>query len=286
MLLVMFLLFLVQQICATNEQQNGIDCPTSSCGKIANISRPFRLKGDPTHCGDSRYELSCENDVTVLYLYGGKYHVQAINYDNFTIRVVDPGVEEGSCSSLPRYFLSQSNFTGVYGESVGPYRTTQRQFSDPYVKSVLKHIIYMNCSHRVSENYKYVNTSPCVKWQSKGYMYAIAGDLTAADLEVGCRIKLVSPTSWWGLEENKPSYIVMNRALLYGFEISWLPFACAEQCPNSRYGDCSFDSSSLKFQCSFFCNGIFGLLKIRCGKGIQIQVKIIFLVTRNLIYLL
>ena len=199
MLLVMFLLFLVQQICATNEQQNGIDCPTSSCGKIANISRPFRLKGDPKDCGDSRYELSCENDVTVLYLYGGKYHVEAINYDNFTIRVVDPGVEEGSCSSLPRYFLSQSNFTDAYhGEAVDPYQPSQYQFSDQfgsYVKSVLKHIIYMNCSHRVSENYKYVNTSPCVKWQSKGYMYAIAGDLTARDFEVGCRIKLVSPTS-------------------------------------------------------------------------------------------
>ena len=66
-LLVIFLL-LVQQICARNEQDNGIDCPTSSCGKIANISRPFRLKGEPIHCGDSRYELGCENDVTVLYL--------------------------------------------------------------------------------------------------------------------------------------------------------------------------------------------------------------------------
>jgi len=126
-LLVIFLL-LVQQICARNEQDNGIDCPTSSCGKITNISRPFRLKGDPIHCGDSRYELSCVNNVAVLYLYGGKYHVEAINYDNFTIRVVDPGVEKGSCSSLPRYFLSQSNFTSVYGDTVGPYRTTQSEF--------------------------------------------------------------------------------------------------------------------------------------------------------------
>ncbi|KHN05169.1 hypothetical protein glysoja_028067 [Glycine soja] len=78
---------------------------------ITNITYPFRLKGDPKGCGDNRYELACENNVTVLYLYSGKYHVQAINYNNFTIRVVDPGVQQPNCSSLPRYFLSPTNFS-------------------------------------------------------------------------------------------------------------------------------------------------------------------------------
>ncbi|KAK7373020.1 hypothetical protein VNO80_06414 [Phaseolus coccineus] len=268
-LLVMFLLFVVQQICARNEQEHAMDCPTSSCGKITNISRPFRLKRDPIYCGDSRYELDCENNVTVLYLYSGKYHVQAINYNNFTIRVVDPGVEEPSCSSLPRYFLSKSNFSHAYHvDAVAPYRTTQNQFSDElgnYEKSLLKHIIYLNCSHPVSEKNKYVNTAPCVKWQSKGYMYAVAaGDLTAAELKVGCGVKLVSPTSWWGLDANESSYTDMNRALLYGFEMSWLHFACDDQCPSSTYGECSFNSSISKLQCSLCDDMLFGRLLVPC----------------------
>ncbi|QCE06173.1 brassinosteroid insensitive 1-associated receptor kinase 1 [Vigna unguiculata] len=266
-LLVMFLLFVVQQICARNEQEHASDCLPSSCGKIANISRPFRLKGDPVHCGDRRYELSCENNITVLNLYSRKYHVQAINYINFTLRVVDPGVEEQSCSSLPRYFLSRSNFSDAYhAGDMDPYRATLDQFSEvgPHRKSLFQHIIYLNCSHPVSENYKYVNTTPCVKWESKGYMYAIAGDLTSADFEVGCRIKLLSPTSWWGLDANKSSYTMMNSALLYGFEISWKNFACEDQC-HSPYGDCYFDSSTLKLRCFPYCNDIFGVLETKCA---------------------
>lgn len=64
-------------------------CSPSSCGEIHNISYPFSLRGDPKYCGDRRYTLSCENNHTVLYLYAGKYYVQQINYDNYTIRVVD-----------------------------------------------------------------------------------------------------------------------------------------------------------------------------------------------------
>ncbi|ESW13188.1 hypothetical protein PHAVU_008G174900 [Phaseolus vulgaris] len=273
-LLVMFLLFVVQQICATHEREKTMDCPTSSCGKITNISRPFRLKRDPIHCGDSRYELDCENNVTVLYLFSGKYHVQAINYHNFTIRVVDPGVEEPSCSSLPRYFLSKSNFTDAYhGHAVAPYLTSQYQISDElsnYEKSLWKHIIYLNCSHPVSEKNKYVNAAPCVKWQSKGHIYAIGGDITAAELEVGCGVKLVSPTSWWGLDES--SYTDMNRALLYGFEMSWLQFACDDQCQESPYDVCSFNTSSLNLQCALLCPDIFGIRLVRCGRGIWSQL--------------
>ncbi|KAM3729812.1 hypothetical protein ACB098_12G038900 [Castanea mollissima] len=65
-------------------------CSASSCGNIHNISLPFRLNTDPENCGDPRYELSCENNHTVLlYLFGGKYFVQEISYNNYTIRIVD-----------------------------------------------------------------------------------------------------------------------------------------------------------------------------------------------------
>ncbi|ESW33442.1 hypothetical protein PHAVU_001G069700 [Phaseolus vulgaris] len=99
------LLFLLHLIHGENA------CPPSSCGKISNISHPFRLKEDPKGCGLSSYELSCENNIALFSLYSGTFHVQAINYNNFTIRVVDPGLQQTNCSSLPRYFFSPSNFT-------------------------------------------------------------------------------------------------------------------------------------------------------------------------------
>ncbi|KAL6320827.1 hypothetical protein AAG906_008827 [Vitis piasezkii] len=49
-------------ICAANGNQT---CRPSSCGEIQNISNPFRLKGDPSGCGDPDYELVCENNRTM-----------------------------------------------------------------------------------------------------------------------------------------------------------------------------------------------------------------------------
>ncbi|XP_017973196.1 PREDICTED: rust resistance kinase Lr10 isoform X2 [Theobroma cacao] len=70
-------------------------CSPSSCGSIQNISYPFRLNSDPHNCGVPRYNSSCQNNLTVLNLKSGKYYVQAINYNNYTIRLVDAGVQKG-----------------------------------------------------------------------------------------------------------------------------------------------------------------------------------------------
>ena len=72
-------------------------CLPSSCGNITHITYPFRLQADPEKCGNKRYELVCENNVTVLYLHSAKYHVQAINYNNYTVRVVDPALQLHNC---------------------------------------------------------------------------------------------------------------------------------------------------------------------------------------------
>ncbi|RVW22544.1 Rust resistance kinase Lr10 [Vitis vinifera] len=60
---------------------------------------------DPESCGESEYELACENNRTILYLYSGKYKVEEIKYENFTIRVVD------DFSSLPLDSCTYRNFT-------------------------------------------------------------------------------------------------------------------------------------------------------------------------------
>ncbi|XP_047178572.1 rust resistance kinase Lr10-like [Vigna umbellata] len=237
--LLMVLLLLFLQICAAKYYQEHL-CPPSSCGKITNIKEPFRLQGDPYKCGDERYELGCENNVTVLYLLSAKYHVEAINYENYTVRVVDPALQHHNCSSLPLHSLSRSNFSDTY---------THRYF-DQYQAGLgeyhnweslnFEHIVFLNCKHSARENGKYVESGECVKWDSKGYAYAVGGDLKAEDLEVGCDVKLVAPTSLRSL--NYDSYTAIHRGLAYGFEISWVNLACQNHCP--FHGFCNFNSKS------------------------------------------
>nr|XP_007161168.1 hypothetical protein PHAVU_001G048100g [Phaseolus vulgaris]ESW33162.1 hypothetical protein PHAVU_001G048100g [Phaseolus vulgaris] len=242
------LLLLLHHISATKDEQQ-LFCPLSSCGKISNISYPFRLKGDPEKCGEERYELGCENNVTVLYLYSAKYHVQSINYNNYTVRVVDPALQHHNLSSLPLRFLSRSNFSDTYTYTSfydsDPYQAGLRSYENWELS--FSHIVFVNCNHSVGEKGKYVESGEWVKWEGKGYAYAIGGDLKAEDLEVGCEVKLVAPTSLSTFDNH--SYSSMHTALNYGFEISWIELACQNLCPH-RF--CYFASSNQKLKCEGF----------------------------------
>jgi len=99
----------------------------------------------------------------------------------------------------------------------------------------------------VTENPKYVDTGGCVNWEWEGYIYAVAGDLIAEDIEVGCDVKLVAPTSWWGLDTNRYSYPMMHTALVYGFELSWIRLVCDDD--RCAHTDCYFSSSSQTLEC-------------------------------------
>ena len=242
----MVLLLLVHRICATKDEQEHA-CPPSSCGKITNIIKPFRLKGDPEECGDERYELGCENNVTVLYLNSSQYHVKSINYNNYTVRVVDPSLQPHNCSSLPLRSLSRSNFSDTYSSYTDPYQAGLKAFRNRE-SLVFEHIVFVNCNHSVRESRKYVDTSEYVKWDSKGHAYVIGGELKAEDFEVGCEVKLVAPTSLRPLDNH--SYTAMHSALAYGFEISWINVACHNRCP-LQGRDCYFDYSCQKLQCGF-----------------------------------
>ncbi|XP_014503370.1 LEAF RUST 10 DISEASE-RESISTANCE LOCUS RECEPTOR-LIKE PROTEIN KINASE-like 2.1 [Vigna radiata var. radiata] len=263
-LLVVLLLILLHHISATKDHQEH-RCPPSSCGNIPNITYPFRLQGDPENCGDERYELGCENNVTVLYLYSAKYHVQAINYDNYTVRVVDPALQHHNCSSLPIRSLSRSNFSDTYTDSADLYQASLYLYLN-WESLNFEHIVFLNCNHSVRENEKYVESGECVKWDSKGYAYAVGGDLKAEDLEVGCDVKLVAPTSFKTF--NKHSYAAIHRALAYGFEIFWVNLACQNHCPNKEF--CDFDSSSQKLLCyPLYEESLLQWLKILAGLPLE-----------------
>ncbi|KAH7659319.1 Wall-associated receptor kinase galacturonan-binding domain-containing protein [Dioscorea alata] len=91
----------------------GDYCASSSCGNLTNIRYPFRLKDDPSNCGDPNYELTCDNlNHTLLTLFSHSYYVTNITYYgdgiNFdvTVEYVEilekyNNINNGSCSHLP-----------------------------------------------------------------------------------------------------------------------------------------------------------------------------------------
>ncbi|KAI7995919.1 hypothetical protein LOK49_LG11G00076 [Camellia lanceoleosa] len=90
--------------------QYSSSCGGDGGGNTLNIIYPFRFQGDPENCGNKKYELPCENNHPIFqFSSGAKYYVLAFNYNNYTIRLVDVGIQNGNCSSLPLYPLSNGN---------------------------------------------------------------------------------------------------------------------------------------------------------------------------------
>ncbi|KAL6187072.1 hypothetical protein ACLB2K_043187 [Fragaria x ananassa] len=184
--------------------KDGAKCVPSSCGDIHNISYPFRLQQDPEQCGYLNHTLECDhNNITVLRLFSQEYYVKAINYDNRTIRVVDPGLDKNNCSSLPRFPLSKSNFSYLDTSS--------------YWTNSLESVIFLKCANPVNSS-RYVSTAPCIN--SEMYGYAVRGNISAEDVENGCTVY------WMGVmpyeeEDRNVSYQDIHDQMVYGFELRY-----------------------------------------------------------------
>ncbi|KAI8008655.1 Rust resistance kinase Lr10 [Camellia lanceoleosa] len=229
----------------------------SSCGNIQNIRYPFRFEGDPENCGKKIYELACHNNRPLLNLFssGKYYYVKAINYNNYTIRLVDVGVQNGKCSSLPLYSLSFRDFSNDYS----PYRpyspySPYRPYS-PYEYLCLETVaVLMECENPVNSPL-YMNTSStaytsCINKTVKSsssqthyyYSYFLFGNLSASDVADLCRIDEIVATTLWS-PTTAASYNSSSKfmeQLAYGFELSWTNILC-ENCTG---GTCVIDPTT------------------------------------------
>ncbi|XP_035548838.1 rust resistance kinase Lr10-like isoform X2 [Juglans regia] len=246
---------------ASSLKNNHHYCPPSSCGNIPNISYPFRLKDDPPNCGDQRYELSCDdNNHTLLSLYdGSKYYVSQINYNNYTIRIVDAGIQEDNYSFIPRYFLNSYSFSISslpdwdqyleYGS--GDHFFESRTLSEVVAivncgkpvswASSLIHwdTTSTNCSN-INKGYGSSSHSSLSQY-SKRYIYLIVGyGANVMDVEESCTIEQISLTSRPGLIYDDPniSCTDIRNVFSYGFEISWYRIYCG-RC--GIYDNCYLD---------------------------------------------
>ncbi|CAL5342892.1 unnamed protein product [Camellia sinensis] len=286
--ILLFVLFLVNCDALRTSDRN---CDSSSCGNIQNIRYPFRYEGDPENCGNKRYELACHNNRPLLDLSSAGdpkyYYVQAINYNNYTIRVVDMGIQNGSCSSLPLYSLSFENFTGPafsYDDynSYGSYNPDEFQWEFPCLEAVA---VLVECENPVNSPL-YMNTSSttytsCINKSSSHthyYSYFLFGNSRASDVADLCRIdEIVAATSWSPLPLTtaaaaanynfSSNFMEFHAQLASGFELSCAKILC-ENC--SRGGSCFIDpTTNYTITCYNFCDS---------------QIKLTFLCALELIY--
>ncbi|KAJ4839329.1 hypothetical protein Tsubulata_829965 [Turnera subulata] len=250
-------------------------CATS-CGHLHNISYPFRLANDPHSCGDHNYTLHCEKNVPVLYLYSGRYIVQAINYNNFTIRLVDDGVQKDNCSSLPRSSLLRSNF--VRGDPYAWYYYRSRKMDDIFFCKYYEQdsrcfprlsqaMAFLTCPDPV-DSPLYVDTAPCTNGlqvsnssvpHTKTRSYINVGRMDVSDLMDSCRIDILTLLPARNDYKNM-SFKEIHRQLAYGFEISWYNTYCPEYCTRGCFVDHKNRTS-----CVRYASGLLHALKVCCG---------------------
>ncbi|KAG5226465.1 receptor protein [Salix suchowensis] len=240
-------------------------CAPSSCGRIQNISHPFRLDTDPQNCGNYNYTLICENNNSaVLYLYSGKYYVQAIDYGNYTIRVVDAGVQD-NCCSIPRYSLAPDNFSDGDPYRLYTYKTVLQVVNEDstdywprrYPPKLSQPMVFMSCKNTVDSplyvdtahnglNYgsvNYPNSSLMTHWN-----YVTDGGMNASDLMELCSIERIFLLPKKNYTDK--SFEDIHNDLAYGFELSWYNFNCGK-----CRGGCYLDSAD-RLKCITLLHGI------------------------------
>ncbi|PRQ18785.1 putative glycerophosphodiester phosphodiesterase, protein kinase RLK-Pelle-SD-2b family [Rosa chinensis] len=239
-------------------------CQPASCGDLHDIRYPFRLKinGSDQNCLSSPAELTCdEHNRTTLNLYNGTYYVRAINYDNSTIQVVDPGLLRDSCPFRPLYLLTGDNFshTDIY-QPTGAY----------------DFVSFLDCLQPVkSRDYAKVNCSSSLSTTSYSYImvgYRV-GDLPPSCYMVTASLAMLQQP--WGHR----SFSLTRQQLERGFDLSWGKYICEKHCQASD-AFCSF--SNYRWECYDNCYSPFttiycfqDYLKRACSMVIRTVIGII-----------
>ncbi|XP_021827439.1 putative RING-H2 finger protein ATL21A [Prunus avium] len=214
------------------------------CGNI-NISSPFYLNGNLQYCGDNynNFELYCEENVTVICLYSGKYYVKAINYSDWTIRVVDAGVQkQDNYFSNPLYSLTSFNLSDGEDPFSSHYYYSDEDIQELRLYSLAIHevpIIFISCANPMHSPLL-VDTAPCINNSansslsstSRMFSYVMIGlngsIISSFDLGESCKITkmvVVSPSTSTDLHRNLSCEGIYNE-IARGFELSWFNGAC------------------------------------------------------------
>ncbi|KAL4594856.1 hypothetical protein ACB092_12G049200 [Castanea dentata] len=262
-LTVLIALVLVHPTCCAPTAMVNHTCSASSCGNIHNISFPFRLTTDPENCGNFSYNLSCENNRTVLYLFRGIYYVQEISYNNYTIRIVDSAIRKDKCSNSTD-FLHHYALKYFFYPYLDNYLYTMYRLKGPVpgrYTELSRNMVWMSCEKPVNSSL-YLDTSTCnyndnsssISDSKRRYRYVKVGRTTASEVEDSCQVEKMLLTSWpTNNDDPNISCTDGHHELAYGFELSWLTGVCESYCRSdtyaSYYGDTCYLNDANHVQC-------------------------------------
>ncbi|ONI31543.1 hypothetical protein PRUPE_1G319100 [Prunus persica] len=205
--LLIFLCFVRVQVQARYHKQ--ANC-SRSCGEIQNIKYPFRLKGDPSGCGDPDYEFSCVDDRTILEIFPGKFYVHNISYNDQILRLVDVNFANGSCS-LPS------------GSVLSADRDVKDSRFGGFVNSSRSLFRFMKCSKNISSLQTAANYTrvPCLTTNGS-YLYAIYDRdyYYHRQPQPSCSLISVAPVDF-DQDIKFPSYEAIMELLQAGFDVGW-----------------------------------------------------------------
>ncbi|KAF9663078.1 hypothetical protein SADUNF_Sadunf17G0001100 [Salix dunnii] len=210
--------------CSARKSSNY--CPPSSCGNILNISSPFRLNTDPGSGGHRFGKLACENNERLtLHLMMVKYYVEAINYSDSTIRLVDAAVQKDDCFSIPRHSLTEEEFPYLYF------------YYDNHIYYLIKKnwiessvLAFICCENEIQNLPDYIkDTSSCKNGSGTSYISSpscvnmeghsfVMLDGEIKDVPDLCRVNLM-----YTVPKNVRNmlYTDVHNILADGFELSW-----------------------------------------------------------------
>ncbi|XVF18375.1 hypothetical protein REPUB_Repub11eG0016000 [Reevesia pubescens] len=203
--------------------QHKHDCGSAFCGNV-NISYPFRLKTQPRNCGRHWLELECENNNrTTLVMKHGKFSVKEINYENYTMRVVDARIDNDDCSSLPlSSFLYMDFVCFPYLSYTYPYPYSY-PYPYPYRYPYRYPYVYLvNCTTTMKSSL-YVDASRCANSSSRPsfYFYFLDSRTPPSDFNQSCTVEAEVPIMVYNNTIAGMSTVDIYKKLSMGFEPSW-----------------------------------------------------------------
>uniref|UniRef100_A0A6N2KHB5 Protein kinase domain-containing protein n=1 Tax=Salix viminalis TaxID=40686 RepID=A0A6N2KHB5_SALVM len=186
--------------CSARKSSNH--CAPFSCGNFLNISSPFRLNTDRGSCGDRFIELGCEDNVRLtLHLNMVKYYVEAINYSDSTIRLVDAAVQKDDCFSIPHHSLTEEVLSSLNFY----YNNYHYDFDYKYHYIESSMLTFICCENEILNPPDYImDTSSCTNGSStaqnscpscvnmEGHSYVMVDGLMK-DVPDLCRVNLMHP---------------------------------------------------------------------------------------------
>jgi hypothetical protein len=174
-----------------------------------------------------------------------KFYVQAINYNNFTIRLVSAAVQKDDCFSLPHHSLVPPRYVvDNYYEIKWPHSSVltflcckNKMLNPPdYIMDA------SSCKNGSGTTYNSSSSSSisspsCVNMEGHSYVM-VDGDIIN-DVPDLCRINLI-----YSVPKNMTnmSYTDVHDILVYGFELSWFYFCCHY----STLNRCNLDEATVK----------------------------------------